>query len=121
MMLKAFAFGVIFMAGLGTASAQFQGHNDALVTLKGEISTLDDAQQNATGSALSEILFRKNYFMQVFKSIDSDGRSVDYAIHNDLPSGKPNPSTSFQAGIADSDFKDDLAALVSYAENLLAE
>jgi len=121
MIIKAFAFGVIFMAGLGTASAQYQGHNDALITLKGEIQTLIDAEQTATGSALSEVLFRKNYFMQVFTSIDSDGKSVDDAIHNDLPTSKPNPNTTFVAGIADGDFKDDLAELVTYAENLLAE
>lgn len=121
MALKALVFGVIFLAGLGTASAQYQGTNDALITLKGEITTLDNAQQNATGSALSDILFRKQYFMQVFNAIDVDGQSVDYAIHNDLPTSKPNPSVSFFAGIADSDFKDDLAELVSYAETLLAE
>lgn len=120
--MKALAFVFFSVAGLGTLSAQYQDAPTALETLKGEITTLEiqESVDGLNANTLSTILFKKQYFFQVFNSIE-DGNSIDHAIHNDLPTAKPNMNTSFQHGTDDPNFRNELAALVTYTEDLLAE
>jgi len=119
--LKAVAFALLFMMGMGTVSAQYMEPNEALVAIKGEVSELLDQEANTTNeSVLATIRFKKSYYLNVFQRID-DGNTVDAAIHTNLPQGMAVENNGFFTVDVPADFRTRVSDLVEEAEALLSE
>ena len=114
---------VFFFAGLAGINAQYMSSNDAILTLKQQLHTLENDFQNASSNtARQDIAFKYRYFSVVLEEIDN-GNEIGAAIQDNAPLNKPLIHSSGLVAFTNEhpNFRQERDALVLYLDNLLSE
>ena len=110
--------------GAGTVSAQnWVTPEQAVLLLKSEIQTLDQAFQNAqTTQAKLDIAFRHKYYSSIMRDIGLNGTEVPQAVTSNRPTNKPQMHSSGMIAFNGDapTFKAQANALVADATDLLS-
>ena len=120
---KTLLFFILVFVSLGSLNAQYVGRNTAVTILKQEISVLNQQEaQTSNNSTLMTIKFKRDYFLVVMADIEK-GKTVDQAIHQNMPRAKASthPSGLMVYNNNSPGFKQEAAALVTYTEGILHE
>ena len=111
-----------FFMGMATINAQYMNTEEASITLKEEIQTLEAGLQGATNQQKLTIAFKHKYFSSVLVDINQ-GTEVGQAITANRPTNKQKLHSSGMIAFDGNSptFKAEANALVAYTQGLLAE